>query len=181
MKKIELSNSIIELPTSLNDLTLEDYIDIIKLDNNKDKYEFDELYTIDYIKKITKMNDEEIDNLTIEDFNKIVNELNEFKLDIEECDENEDESIIIDGDEYVFVNPEKLKLKDIINIKTYQKKYGDIDCLPYILCFLLKKKGKDNKLYDVCIDVVDVIVKHLLKEKISKFLRKLNFFMNLKK
>jgi len=142
MYSFKIEEKEFNIPTDWTELTLERYIDIVKLEQTKENYFIAELYLLKMIECLAGAEDGELDALMIEEVEKISKEIG-FISETPEWPNTR--FINIDGIDYVF-SPDlnKLTMGEYISIKTFQENIKEeIDTIPYLLTIILRPGKKE--------------------------------------
>lgn len=134
MKMIKTEQGEINVPTSWNDINLNTYIKICKLEENKSKYVSDELYIIELVNIILD-GKIDIDDLTFSEFDTLTIE---FAKILTDRSFETSKEIIIEGVEYKFIDINKIKIGEYISLKTISQDRNIYDALPEILTILIR-------------------------------------------
>lgn len=185
MKKIIIEDSNIEinLPTSWEDITLETYVKIAKLEEMKNTYQFEELYLLRIIELLCGVDEGQIDEMTIEQIQQITDDLGFLQ---NQNNWTARQTIEIDGQVYVFPKDmNRLTMGEYISIKTLQEKVGNsVDCIPYILAIILRKgKLVNDKWVQTKFEVDELEERKnlFLKQPITYLMGAVDFFLGGKK
>jgi len=185
MKKIIIEDTNIEinLPTCWEDITLETYVKIGKIEEIKDTFQFEELYLLRIIEILCGVEEGHIDEMTIEQIQEISKDL-EFLQ--KQNSWNTKQTIEIDGEVYVFPKDmNRLTMGEYISIKTLQERIGSsVDSVPYILAVILRKgKLVNDKWVQTKFDVEELEERKnlFLKQPITYLLGAVDFFLGGKK
>lgn len=172
MYKFTVNEKEFEIPSKWEELTMQDYLKIIKIPINES----------DYIKllltELVGMSEDDMNELTLMELNTI---LEKFEYLTQEPKFKAKKQIKFNGDIYSFpASFNHLKLGEVITIKTYQEKYGDTS-IPYIVAVLLRKmvKGEDGKMTIEKFDasIIEDRVKSFMTLPVTDFIGSLNFFL----
>jgi hypothetical protein len=188
MYKFELNNKEYNIPNCWEDMTLGDYIRIMKLEEKKDDYLVPELYLIKMIETLTNISNDELDDMDIDCVEDIIKNMNLGFLGTEPKWEHI-KHINIDGVEYVFPKDlNKLKMGEVISIKTLQSQIpNEVDVIPYILAVLLRPgklvKNEETSEEEWVQDKFDAEniehrIKIFMNQPIVKLMGNLTFFLN---
>lgn len=137
MKKINLNDKEFQMPTDWNELTLQHYVRLTKLEEQKAEFLFGELYLLKLIEVLCSAESGELDDLTID----MVSELSDSVGFLQKQPEWKNTRHIKIGDvDYVFPNDlNKLTMGEIISIKTLQESSpSQAEAIPYIIAVILR-------------------------------------------
>lgn len=155
MKKFELNNKEFMMPTSWSDLTLQHYVNLAQLEENKTQYLLGELYLLKVIEVLCSAEPGELDDLTIDMVSDLSKEVGFLQS---EPKWNNTKHIKIDDIDYCFpADLNKLTMGEYISIKTLQENTpSQAQAIPLILAVILRpgklikdlESGKENWIQD---------------------------------
>jgi hypothetical protein len=128
------------LPNTWEDLTVEVFIEVLKLEKTKDLYQYDELYVARMIEILLGISEEELNEFELEIFTILVEEVH--FLQKEPTYENKKEIFI---DEVKYVTPSnfnKLTLGEYASIKTLTKDKPYEEQMLTILSIIVRPEGE---------------------------------------
>lgn len=146
MKEFRLNEKDYKMPTDWSEMTLAHYVELAKLEENKTKYLFGELYLLKVIETLCMAEGGDLDDLTLD----VVNELSET-LDYlqKEPTWTNTKHLRIGEVDYVFPHDlNKLTMGEYISMKTLQEQsLTQSDAIPLILAVILRpgKLVKDEE------------------------------------
>jgi hypothetical protein len=155
MKEFKLNEKDYKMPTDWKEMTLAHYVELSKLEENKTKYLFGELYLLKVIENLCMAEPGELDDLTLD----IVNELSEALVYLQQEPTWANSKHIRVGEiDYVFPpDLNKLTMGEYISMKTLQEQsITQSDAIPFILAVILRpgklvkdeESGKENWIQD---------------------------------
>jgi hypothetical protein len=128
------------LPNTWEDLTVEVFIEVLKLEKTKDLYQFDELYVAKMIEILLGISEEELNDFDLDIFSTLVQEVG-FLQNVPTY-ENKKE-IFIDEVKYVTpANFNKLSLGEYASIKTLTKDKPYEEQMLTILSIIVRPEGE---------------------------------------
>lgn len=169
MDKIKINDVEYNVPTSWEEITFEQYINFVKLEEIKTDFMLEELYLINLIEVLCEMPEGSMNDLTMIEFNELVNKFGYLNTDPKL---SKDKQIDINGITYVFPDDlNKLTLGENISIKTLIKDQNKYEQLYYILGVILRP-GKIE---------IDAETKKevYVQDKFTGDMNKINFRINL--
>lgn len=146
MKEFKLNGKDYQMPTEWNEMTLGHYVELSKLEENKTKYLFGELYLLKVIETLCMAEGGDLDDLTLD----VVNELSNLLAYLQKEPTWTNSKHIRIGDvDYVFPpDLNKLTMGEYISMKTLQEgSQTQSDAIPLILAVILRpgKLVKDEE------------------------------------
>jgi hypothetical protein len=127
-------------PNCWEDLSVEDFINILKLEKTKDLYQFDELYLAKIIEVLLNISEEEFNDFDLDIFSKLVQEIS-FLQETATYENKKD--IYIDGVKYVTpMNFNKISLGEYASIKTLTKDKPYEEQLLIISSIIVRPEGE---------------------------------------
>lgn len=155
MKKFKLNEKEYQMPTDWSELTLEHYVNLSVLEENKSQYILGELYLLKVIEVLCMADAGELDELTIDMVTELSNEVGFLQ---KEPTWSNTKMITIGDIDYVFPQDlNKLTMGEYISIKTLQENSTSQSlAIPYILSVILRpgklvkdeESGKENWIQD---------------------------------
>lgn len=141
--EIDGENKTYDIPTQWDDVTVDKFIEIVKLDEKKDINDLEKVMELMNI--LTTIPKDDVELLPVESFMKIQNNFSFVKTDV---DKKGKESIVIDGEEYFVKNDfNDLTMGESITIETLLKEVDNpMYILDKMLCLFLRKKKENGKL-----------------------------------
>jgi len=137
------------LPDCWDDLLVEDFIKILKLEKQKSLYQFDELYAAKLVEILLNIEEEVLNEFDLGLFGELVEKLFFLQTLPDYTNKNE---IILDGVKYVTPqNLNKLTLGEYASIKTLTKDKEYEEQILLILSIILRPEGEKfeaNKIGD---------------------------------
>jgi hypothetical protein len=137
------------LPNTWDDLLVEDFIKILKLEKQKSLYQFDELYAAKLVEILLNIEEEVLNEFDLGLFGELVEKLFFLQTLPDYTNKNE---IILDGVKYVTPqNLNKLTLGEYASIKTLTKDKEYEEQILLILSIILRPEGEKfeaNKIGD---------------------------------
>lgn len=128
------------LPNSWEDLTVEVFIEVLKLEKTKDLYQFDELYVAKMVEILLGISEEELNTFELDLFTTLVNEIG-FLQNSPTYENKKD--IYIDEVKYIApANFNKLSLGEYASIKTLTKDKPYEDQMLTILSIIIRPEGE---------------------------------------
>lgn len=186
MKEFKLNGKDYQMPTDWNEMTLAHYVELSKLEENKTKYLFGELYLLKVIETLCMSEAGDLDDLTLDTVNELTNLLaylqNEPKW-------TNSKHIRIDEVDYVFPpDLNKLTMGEYISMKTLQEQsLTQSDAIPFILSVILRpgklvkdeESGKENWVQDK-FDANNIEFRKnlFLKQPVFDLMGPVTFFLN---
>ena len=142
MKQFKLEEKEYNLPTSWDDMTLDVYVKLAKLDEQKEAFGIPELYLLKVIEALCGAEEGDLDDLTLDMVTELSNEVG--YLQSEPKWNTKSRHIVIDEVDYVF--PEdlnKLTMGEYISIKMLQEQQTtQAELIPYLLAVILRPGKK---------------------------------------
>lgn len=117
MKTIKIKEKEVQIKTSWDELSIDEYLRIIDL-NNKEVLEEEFIY--DLIKTLTGESDDFLSNLYMDEFNELSESINEFNT-ADKIEPEAFDSIEIDGITFVPIKANKLTVGEMISLKLLKK------------------------------------------------------------
>jgi hypothetical protein len=146
MKEFKLNEKNYKMPTCWEDLTLEHYVNLSVLEENKTEYLLGELYLLKIIEVLCSAEGGELDELTIEMVTELSKEVGFLQ---EQPKWGNTKNIKINDMDYAFpAELNKLTMGEMISIKTLQEQAtSQAAAIPLILAIILRpaKLVKDNE------------------------------------
>lgn len=141
--EIDGENKTYDIPTQWDDVTVDKFIEIVKLDEKKDINDLEKVMELMNI--LTTIPKDDVELLPVESFMEIQNNFSFVKTDV---DKKGKESIVIDGEEYFVKNDfNDLTMGESITIETLLKEVDNpMYILDKMLCLFLRKKKENGKL-----------------------------------
>ena len=128
------------LPNSWEDLNIEFFIEVLKLEKTKDLYQFDELYVAKMIEILLGITEEELNDFDLDIFSTLVQEISFLKNTPTYEDKKE---IYIDEVKYVTpANFNKISLGEYASIKTLTKDKPYEEQILIILSIIVRPEGE---------------------------------------
>ena len=146
MKEFRLNEKEWSMPSQWSDLTLEHYVNLATLEENKAEYILGELYLLKVIEVLCGAESGELDELTIDMVTELSKEVGFLQ---EQPNWNNTKNIKINDIDYAFpTDLNKLTMGEYISIKTLQEgATSQAAAIPLILAIILRpaKLVKDNE------------------------------------
>lgn len=128
------------LPDCWEDILVEDFIKILKLEKQKSLYQFDELYAAKLIEVLLNTDENIVDEFDLELFGELITRATFLHTVPNYTNKND---IILDGVKYVTpANMNKVSLGEYASIKTLTKDKDYEDQFLIILSILLRPEGE---------------------------------------
>lgn len=128
------------LPDCWEDILVEDFIKILKLEKQKSLYQYDELYAAKLVEILLKVDEDELNEFDLGLFGELVEKLLFLQTLPDYKNKNE---IILDGVKYVTPqNLNKLTLGEYASIKTLTKDKEYEEQILLILSIILRPEGE---------------------------------------
>lgn len=146
MKRFELNEKEYNMPSEWSDLTLQHYVNLATLEENKSQYILGELYLLKVIEALCGAEGGELDDLTIDMVTELSKEVGFLQ---EQPQWNNTKHIRIGEVDYAFpTDLNKLTMGELISIKTLQESASSpAAAIPLILAIILRpaKLVKDEE------------------------------------
>jgi hypothetical protein len=141
--EIDGENKTYDIPTQWDDVTVDKFIEIVKLDEKKHINDLEKVMELMNI--LTTIPKDDVELLPVESFMEIQNNFSFVKTDV---DKKMKDSIVIDGEEYFVKNDfNDLTMGESITIETLLKEADNpMYILDKMLCLFLRKKKENGKL-----------------------------------
>ena len=141
--EIDGENKTYDIPTQWDDVTVDKFIEIVKLNEKKDINDLEKVMELMNI--LTTIPKDDVELLPVESFMEIQNNFSFVKTDV---DKKMKDSIVIDGEEYFVKNDfNDLTMGESITIETLLKEADNpMYILDKMLCLFLRKKKENGKL-----------------------------------
>ena len=151
MYKFKIDDREINMPTDWSEITLQRYIDIVKIYNERELYNIPELFVLRLIEVLCGLEQDALDNLNLGELEEIITKVDFLEKEPEWPIKK---SLNINGVDYIFApDINKLTMGEYISIKVYEQNLtGDILMkIPYLLAIILRPAVKE------LIDGVEVV------------------------
>lgn len=174
--KFRIEDKEFVLATNWNEVTLKQYIQICKLNENKNNYKIEELFVFKFIEILSNASESELDNLEVSQ----IAMLSEAIAKLNDTSIPASTTINIDGVQYALTNLERLTMGEYVGVKTFMQDNNLFDVLDKILATLIRpvvdgkiEKYNSNTVKDRAYLFMDRLM-------VSDFNSLLNFFLNSK-
>lgn len=189
MKIFNLNNKEYNYPESWEELTVERYVNIAKLEESRADYFLAELYLLKMIETICGAEDGELDELILDDVIEISSNITFLQKDYSWPNIK---TLEIDGVTYVFpTDLNKLTMGEYISMKTFQENSkSNADALPYILAIILRpgklikdeETGQEKWVQDkFTINNIEWRKELFMKQPVTNLMGPITFFLGGKK
>lgn len=183
MKRFELNNRFVEMPTNWEEITLAKYVEIAKLDELRRSTPIQELYILRLIEVLCDLGEDEGDDLEISVVTDLIESLSFLHV---EPEWKSIKHINIEGVDYVFPdNLNKLTMGEYISMKTLQQNsLNEAESIPYILSVILRTGKEINgkwvqDKFDA--DTIEERKNIFMRQPVHMLMAPINFFLNGKK
>jgi hypothetical protein len=186
MKDFRLNEKDYKMPTDWSDLTLQHYVNIVKLEENKTQYLLGELYLLKIIEVLCAAEGGELDDLTID----MVTDLSKGVGFLQTEPEWKNTKNIRIGDiDYAFpADLNKLTMGEVISVKTLQEAApSQAEAIPLILAVILRpaklvkdeESGKETWVQDKFdANNIEYRKELFLKQPVFEMMGPVTFFLN---
>jgi hypothetical protein len=173
--EIDGENKTYDIPTQWDDVTVDKFIEIVKLDEKKDINDLEKVMELMNI--LTTIPKDDVELLPVESFMEIQNNFSFVKTDV---DKKMKDSIVIDGEEYFVKNDfNDLTMGESITIETLLKEADNpMYILDKMLCLFLRKKKENGKLESFKTTFLTDRIDIFRKAPITEVYNNLIFFSN---
>lgn len=186
MKQFKLNNKEYQMPSAWSDLTLQHYVNLSTLEENKTEYILGELYLLKVIEVLCNAEGGELDDLTIDMVTELSKEVGFLQT---EPQWNNTKNIKINDVDYAFpTDLNKLTMGEYISIKTLQEgATSQSQIIPSILAVILRparlvkdeESGKETWVQDK-FDANNIEFRKdlFLKQPVYDLMGPVSFFLN---
>jgi hypothetical protein len=173
--EIDGENKTYDIPTQWDDVTVDKFIEIVKLDEKKHINDLEKVMELMNI--LTTIPKDDVELLPVESFMEIQNNFSFVKTDV---DKKMKDSIVIDGEEYFVKNDfNDLTMGESITIETLLKEADNpMYILDKMLCLFLRKKKENGKLESFKTTFLTDRIDIFRKAPITEVYNNLIFFSN---
>lgn len=173
--EIDGENKTYDIPTQWDDVTVDKFIEIVKLNEKKDINDLEKVMELMNI--LTTIPKDDVELLPVESFMEIQNNFSFVKTDV---DKKMKDSIVIDGEEYFVKNDfNDLTMGESITIETLLKEADNpMYILDKMLCLFLRKKKENGKLESFKTTFLTDRIDIFRKAPITEVYNNLIFFSN---
>lgn len=182
MYKFEVNGKEFSMPTSWDEISLERYIELAKLEKTREGYKIPELYLLKLFEALMGVGEGELDELDIETMTDLSSKL-AFVSEVPQWPNTR--HINIEGVDYVFTpDLNKITMGEYISIKTLQDNTDEVEFIPYLLSIILRPGKEVNGVWvqdKFDTDGIDTRRELFMKQPVFSLIGPVNFFLSGKK